>query len=329
MTTVTVIDEMKPLMAELEQRLSASVSSSFQEVNEICGHIISGGGKRLRPLLLLTLGRIIGYTESHMHLACAVELLHNASLLHDDVIDKSELRRGRPTANAAYGVPASILFGDYMYTLAFRLLLNYGNSEISRTLVDVVQIMSEGEIRQMFRSCTGDITVEEYFEIIGAKTSCLYSLSCELAALVSCGRDDPAAATCRNFGTHFGNAFQITDDMMDYVSEAGIMGKSPGDDFAEGKRTLPLIHLLGCCSEEEGARIRALLSLEGEDSGQRRRDAFPEVAELMRRHGSIDYCGEVAGAEADAAVAALAIFPDSPLRQFLADLAHSLVTRKV
>ncbi|MBQ8708330.1 MAG: polyprenyl synthetase family protein [Succinivibrionaceae bacterium] len=327
MSRIALIDELKPLMEEFEQLLVSYEPSEFSEVNEVMRHILTSGGKRLRPILLLTMGKIIGYTGDHLPLACAVEMIHTATLLHDDVIDKSELRRGKPTANATYGVPASILFGDYLYTKAFRLLLKYGNDRISSSLLDVVRLMSEGEIKQMFRSHAPDTDEKTYFEVIAAKTSCLFMLSCEMAALLTQSADHPYARACHDFGMHFGNAFQITDDVMDYTSDSAAMGKTPGDDFAEGKLTLPLIHLLGCAAPEERQRILALLENREADAEATRRRHFDGIKEQMKRYGSFEYCQSRAGEEIAAAKAALEVFADSPCRRFLVTLTEGLANR--
>jgi octaprenyl-diphosphate synthase len=325
---VGIIDEIKPHMERFEQTLVEIDPSDFSEVNDVVKHLLTSGGKRLRPLLLLTIGKMVGYTDAHLFLACAVEMIHTATLLHDDVIDKSELRRGRPTANAEYGVPASILFGDYLYTKAFRLLLNYGNNRISDLLLNVVKLMSEGEIKQMLKSHSPNISEKVYFEVIEAKTSCLFELACDMATLSVLDQNHEYVDAGHSFGHHFGNAFQITDDIIDYRSFTEIMGKKAGDDFAEGKVTLPLIHLLENCSEDEKKVINDLLLLDHNDADQIRRGKFPQIVEMMHRYQSFEYCDAVASREIEAAKNALAVFPDSVYKNSLLSLTEQIASRK-
>lgn len=325
---VGIIDEIKPLMERFESTLVDIDPSEFGEVNEVVRHILTSGGKRLRPLLLLTVGEMVGLTEEHIFLACAVEMIHTATLLHDDVIDKSELRRGRPTANAEYGVPASILFGDYLYTKSLRLLLKYGNDRISNSLLSVVKLMSEGEIKQMLKSHSPNIGEDVYFEVIEAKTSCLFELSCDMATLLSLDKDHEYVKACHSFGHHFGNAFQITDDIIDYRSYTEVMGKTAGDDFAEGKVTLPLIHLLKNCNSAEKKLINELLVLDQKNSDQVRRERFPEIVDLMHRYHSFDYCDAVANREIENAMNSLNVFSDTVYKKSLLSLAEQIADRR-
>ncbi len=326
---IATIDQMKPIMEKFEHYLVENDRSHVSEINDIYDHIITSGGKRLRPLLLLTFAKMLNFSESHLHLACAVEMLHTATLLHDDVIDKSELRRGLPTANVTYGVPASILLGDYLYTKAFKLLLNYGNDAISHTLVDVVQLMSEGEMKQLFRSHGINFSEDNYYQVIEAKTSCLFELACELAALTEYGRSDKFTSACKDFGFHFGNAFQITDDIIDYRSDKSTMGKTPGDDFAEGKITLPLIHLYRSCNASDQKWLEDLLSLEGQGSDTTRRDNFSRIVEMMQSYGCFDYCVEVAKREIESAKQALIVFDDSVFKDSLLTVVDQIISRKL
>ncbi len=321
------IPELCILMDRMEDLLISENRSEYPEVNEIADYILKNNGKRLRPLLLLTFAQMLGFQDNHLHLACAVEQIHTATLIHDDVIDASDLRRGRASVNSAYGVPTSILFGDYLYTKAFKLLIKYGNNLITNELLKTVSLMSEGEIKQMMESHDPDLTEENYFHVIRGKTSELFSLACKMAALLNFELEDKRTKSCEDFGFHLGNAFQITDDVMDYEATSTSMGKSPGDDFAEGKITLPMIHLLKHTCVPDREKVLQLLQLKTPDNSEKRKQAFPEILQLLKKYKSFDYCRSLADQEIELAQKSLKTFEDCVYTRLLSDILEHLVNR--
>ncbi len=322
------IPELKTNMEQMEDLLISEDPSEYHEVNEIAEYILKNSGKRLRPLLLLNFARILGFSENHIHLACAIEKIHTATLIHDDVIDKSNLRRGKPTVNEVYGVPTSILFGDYLYTKAFKILIKYGNNNITQEFLKTVSIMSEGEIKQMMESHDPNLTEEKYFYVIRAKTSELFSLACRTAALLDYDPIDKETIACEQFGLHLGNAFQITDDIIDYTSTSNAMGKTLGDDFSESKITIPMIHFLRNASNQDKNKIIELLQLKTPGSNEIRKKAFPEVLDLLKKYKSFEYCKKLADKEIDLAQRALEIFEESEYTKLLSQILNHLVGRK-
>ena len=315
-------------MAEFEQKLQTFDRSSSIAVNEIFDYLFLKPGKRLRPLLLLTFAGLVGYDHRHLNYACAIELIHNATLAHDDVVDDSKLRRGRPTINAKYNNAASVLFGDYLFTKAIKILLEDPDDQVTKSLVEyfieTIRIMSEGEIKQLMESHSIDLNEANYFDIIYAKTSKLIELSCILAPLVKYKPNHPITESCKSYGLHLGNAFQIIDDVIDYISTSDAMGKRDGDDFCEGKVTLPLIRFFEVAPKDEQELVKGLIQC---DDPQNRRDHFSEVKELLNKAHCFDYCKEIAKHEVELAKAALQQFSDQEYKTDLINIADHVLTR--
>jgi octaprenyl-diphosphate synthase len=217
------------------------MQSEIPLIPELAGHLIAGGGKRMRPMLTLSSARLIGYTGTRHHrLAAAVEFIHTATLLHDDVVDGSDLRRGRRTANIIWGNPASVLVGDFLFSRSFELMVEDGSLKVLKILSNASAVIAEGEVNQLTAARRIDIAEDRYLAIIGAKTAALFAAACRIAAVVA-ERPEEEEAALDSYGRNLGIAFQLVDDAIDYVSDAGTMGKDAGDDFREGKMTLPVI----------------------------------------------------------------------------------------
>ena len=219
----------------------ARMESEIPLIPELAGHLIAGGGKRMRPMLTLASARLIGYTGTRHHrLAAAVEFIHTATLLHDDVVDGSDLRRGRRTANIIWGNPASVLVGDFLFSRSFELMVEDGSLKVLKILSNASAVIAEGEVNQLTAARRIDLAEDRYLAIIGAKTAALFAAACRIAAVVA-ERPEEEEAALDSYGRNLGIAFQLVDDAIDYVSDAGTMGKDAGDDFREGKMTLPVI----------------------------------------------------------------------------------------
>lgn len=322
--------KLQELMQEFETALRGSDRSDTLAVNEIFEYQFKKSGKRLRPLLLLTLAQIIGYDPRHLQYACAIELIHNATLAHDDVVDESKLRRGNPTINATYGNAVSVLFGDYLFAKAIKILLKDSSDSLTLSLVDnfveTVKVMSEGEIKQLVESHSTEISEESYYQIIYAKTGKLIELACVLAPLVKYQNNHPVTAACKSFGYHIGNAFQIIDDVIDYTSTSETMGKQAGDDFCEGKVTLPLIRFFSVGKKEEIQAVKGLLTDE-QSSTETRREHFEWVKNLLQSYNCFEYCREHALKEITLAKEQLNIFCDSAYKQDLYKIADFISNR--
>ncbi|HEX8382696.1 MAG TPA: polyprenyl synthetase family protein [Sphingomonas sp.] len=237
-----------PLMALVQGDMNAvntvildRMQSEIPLIPELAGHLIAGGGKRMRPMLTLSSARLIGYTGTRHHrLAAAVEFIHTATLLHDDVVDGSDLRRGKRTANIIWGNPASVLVGDFLFSRSFELMVEDGSLTVLKILSNASAVIAEGEVNQLTAARRIDIGEDRYLDIIGAKTAALFAAACRIAAVVA-ERPETEERALDAYGRNLGIAFQLVDDAIDYVSEAGVMGKDAGDDFREGKMTLPVI----------------------------------------------------------------------------------------
>ena len=253
------------------------MQSDIPLIPELAGHLIAGGGKRMRPMLTLASARLIGYTGNRHHrLAAAVEFIHTATLLHDDVVDGSDLRRGKRTANIIWGNPASILVGDFLFSRAFELMVDDGSQKVLKILSNTSAVIAEGEVNQLTAARRIDLAEDRYLDIIGAKTAALFAAACRIAAVVA-ERPESEEAALDAYGRNLGIAFQLVDDAIDYVSDAGTMGKDTGDDFREGKMTLPVIlaHARGSADE------RAFWK----DAIEGRRSTDADLAEAIRLIG--------------------------------------------
>lgn len=296
------------------------LTSDVEMVEKIGSYIIDSGGKRLRPLLVLLTARLLGYPgQDHIKLAAIIEFLHTATLLHDDVVDHSALRRGRSTANALWGNAPSVLVGDFLYSRAFQLMVELDRMKILEILSTATNMIAEGEVQQLAN--IGKLSVDEsaYRETIRCKTALLFEAATHTAAQL-CTCDANHTEALRQFGLHFGMAYQLVDDCLDYMSDAATMGKNAGDDLAEGKLTLPLIHSLGSASTID----REVLV-----EGLRRGDAsaLPQVLVILQRTGSILYAQEAALRESQLALELLEALPAGPARHALSELTRHCTKR--
>ena len=259
------------------------MQSDIPLIPELAGHLIAGGGKRMRPMLTLASARLIGYTGTrHYRLAAAVEFIHTATLLHDDVVDGSDLRRGRRTANIIWGNPASVLVGDFLFSRSFELMVEDGSLKVLKILSNASAVIAEGEVNQLTAARRIDLGEDRYLDIIGAKTAALFAAACRIAAVVA-ERPESEETALDTYGRNLGIAFQLVDDAIDYVSDAGTMGKDAGDDFREGKMTLPVI-LAHARGDVEDRRF-------WKDAVEGRRasdDDFAHAIQLVRRTRAVD-----------------------------------------
>lgn len=308
-------------MQAVDAVIRARLYSDVPLVRQIAEYIIAGGGKRLRPALLLLSAGALQYSGKHHHeLAAVVEFIHTATLLHDDVVDESALRRGRDTANAQFGNAASVLVGDFLYSRAFQMMVGVGSMRVMQVLADATNVIAEGEVLQLMNCHNPDLAVEDYLQVVRYKTAKLFEASARLGAIL--GAANPAMEEgFAAYGMHLGTAFQIADDVLDYSGQEGELGKSLGDDLAEGKPTLPLIHVMKAGNPEQAEVVRSALEQGG-------REAFPEVIRAVKETGGLDAALEVATGEADRAKQALASLPDSQYRDALLQLASFAVARR-
>lgn len=298
-----------------------TMQSQVGLIDNLSQHIINSGGKRLRPLLVLIASHACGYQgHNHIPLAAMIECFHTATLLHDDVVDESTLRRGKKTANSIWGSKASILVGDYLLTQSIQLLVQVGNMPILQLITDTSHQISCGEIKQLHNRHNAALNDEEYFEVIRAKTALLFAAgSCIGAHLSEADRETQQALYA--YGLHLGNAFQLIDDALDYCSDAKTIGKNIGDDLADGKATLPLIHAMREGNSQQQRQIKESLQ---KGSLQ----YLPEILEALKETQALDYTKKVARREVDLALTALQILPASIYRNALADLANFAVERE-
>lgn len=295
-----------------------SLHSDVALVNEVGKYIVGSGGKRLRPLICLLAARACGYEgQQHIEVAAIVEMLHNATLLHDDVVDDSKLRRGRATANARWDNPTAVLVGDYLISRAFQLIVGLRNPALMDIMAEGTCVIAEGEVLQLINQGDPDTSEARYMEVIYGKTAKLFEAAAECgAALGNPVLREPCAAYAR----HLGAAFQIIDDVLDYTSSAEVMGKNVGDDLAEGKPTLPLIQAMKVAQPAEIELIRNAIHHSGLDH-------LDEILRIVRESGALDYARERAAQESTLALEALKALPDSPFKEALAQLTQLALDR--
>ena len=309
--------DMQRVDALIRQRLSSDVVL----INQIADHIIASGGKRLRPMLHVLAAGAAGYHgDQHTKLAAIIEFIHTSTLLHDDVVDESDLRRGRKTANALWGNAASVLVGDFLYSRSFQLMVELDDMRIMRILADTTNTIAEGEVLQLLNIGNADVNEAAYLAVIERKTAVLFAAATELGGIVG-GLPENQIAALREYGMQLGYAFQIADDLLDYVSDADTLGKNIGDDLAEGKPTLPVIYALEKSSPEQAQSLRHAIEHGGLDSLDR-------IIAAIRDSGALDRTHQRAVFHADAACDALEALPDSVHRDALLALAAYAVERK-
>ena len=318
------IDQIRELIADdmraVDQIIHDRLSSDVVLINQLSQYIINSGGKRLRPMLVLLAARAFGYSgDQHINLAAVVEFIHTATLLHDDVVDASELRRGQETANALWGNEASVLVGDFLYSRAFQMMVDADSMRVMTILADATNIIAEGEVMQLMNCNDPDTTELKYLEVIRCKTAKLFEAATRLGAILG-GQGGDAESAIGNFGMHLGTAFQLVDDALDYSASAAEIGKNIGDDLAEGKPTLPLIFAMRKGTSEQIRILRKAI----ENGG---RECIEEVLSAIESTKAIEYTAELAKAEAERAVAQLEGLPETPYKDALASLAVFSVTR--
>lgn len=312
-----IADDMKAVDAVIRVRLHSEVVL----VRQVAEYIIAGGGKRMRPALVLLAAGALGYQgKQHHELAAVVEFIHTATLLHDDVVDESALRRGRDTANALFGNAASVLVGDFLYSRAFQMMVGVGSMRIMEVLADATNVIAEGEVMQLMNCHNADTGIDDYLRVIRFKTAKLFQAAARLGGILGKANPDLEEGLAR-YGMHLGTAFQLIDDVLDYSGEEVDTGKHLGDDLAEGKPTLPLIHVLKHGTPVQAACVRKAI----EDGG---RDSFNEVLAAVRATGALDAAREHARAEAMIAIDAIAQLPSSVYKNALIELSTFSVSRK-
>ena len=309
-----------PDMLAVDDVIRRNLYSDVALVRQIGEYIIGAGGKRLRPVLVLLSAGAFDYKGSaHHDLAAVVEFIHTATLLHDDVVDESDLRRGRKTANAMFGNAASVLVGDFLYSRAFQMMVKVGSMRVQEVLAEATNVIAEGEVLQLMNMHDPDLAVEEYLRVIRFKTAKLFEASARLGAVLGAA-DGELEEACADFGRSLGTAFQLVDDLLDYEGHSEELGKNVGDDLREGKPTLPLLVAMERSTEPERELIRHAI-----EHGEVQR--LPEIIAIVRRTGALDATRAAAQQEADKARDSLRLLPESPARQALLELCSRAVHR--
>ncbi|MBB5192483.1 octaprenyl-diphosphate synthase [Silvimonas terrae] len=307
-------------MTAVDALIRKQLYSDVVLVRQVGEYIVSSGGKRLRPIMVLLTAKALGYQgEHHLTLAAVIEFIHTATLLHDDVVDESELRRGRETANALFGNAASVLVGDFVYTRSFQMMVSVGSMRVMEVLAEATNIIAEGEVLQLMNIGNVDIDEAGYLRVIQYKTAKLFEAASRLGAILA-DADTATEAAFARYGMHLGTAFQIIDDVLDYSGHTEEIGKNLGDDLAEGKPTLPLIYVMRNGSPEHATAVREALT-------HASRDRFDDVSRAIHATGALDYARKIATAESERAKAELEGVPDSPARRALIALADLAINR--
>src|SRR3954468_17943974 len=302
-------------MASVDAMIRARLKSTVPLVDQVAEHIIGGGGKRLRPLLCVLAGRACGIeNDKHIEAAAFIEFVHTATLLHDDVVDGSMKRRGRATANNIFGNQASVLVGDFVYSRAFQMMATVGSQRVMEIMADATNVIAEGEVLQLMNAHDPETTEQRYLEVIYRKTGRLFEAGAEVAAVLANTSIAQQTALSR-YGKHLGTAYQLIDDVLDYKSDPATRGKNLGDDLAEGKPTLPLLHALRHGSDEQ----RALIRLAIEQGGLAQ---LGPIVEAIEATGGLEYATQFAQRETSQALAALTLLPETPYSRALASLAR-------
>lgn len=310
-------------LAAVNEQIMQRMDSRVPLIPQLAGHIIAAGGKRLRPVLTLAAAKLCGYEgQRHRKLAACVEFIHTATLLHDDVVDESDLRRGGPSANALFGNQSSVLVGDFLFSRAFQLMVEDGSLEVLRILSNASAVIAEGEVLQLSTMNDSATSEQAYLEVVRAKTAELFAAACRIGAIVA---ERPAAEeeALRTYGLNLGIAFQIIDDVLDYSAEQASLGKTVGDDFREGKMTLPVILAINRGSESERSFWRRTL----EDMAQGDED-LARAQDLLTRHNALHDSVDRARHYGAIARDALGIFPDSPVRRVMLDVIDFTIKRE-
>ncbi len=308
-------------MDSVNELIQQQLSSDVALINQLGFYIINSGGKRIRPLLTVLAARALGYQgKDHVAIAAIIEFIHTSTLLHDDVVDESTMRRGKETANALFGNQASVLVGDFLYSRSFQMMTDLNNLTVMQVLADATNVIAEGEVLQLINVNDPETSEESYMQVIYCKTAKLFEAATHLAAVIN-GNDQTIIDAMKLYGMHLGTAFQLIDDHLDYTADAQELGKNIGDDLAEGKPTLPLIYAMKHGNEEQAAMIREAIV-----SGNGLAQLDPILAALDET-GALDYTLAQAQAESDKAISALAVLPEGDYKQALTSLAYLAANR--
>ncbi|WP_156117685.1 octaprenyl diphosphate synthase [Collimonas arenae] len=314
---------MSPIAADMDAVnavIRRQLHSEVPLVNQIAEYIISAGGKRLRPVLVLLMARACGYTgDKHHELAAVIEFIHTATLLHDDVVDESSLRRGRQTANALFGNAASVLVGDFLYSRAFQMMVAVDNARVMQIVADATNVIAEGEVLQLLNMHNPDVSEESYLQVIRSKTAKLFEAAAQLGVLIA-DADDDVIEAAGEYGRSLGTAFQLIDDVLDYSGNASDIGKNVGDDLREGKPTLPLIYLMSHGTPEQRQLVRSCI-----ENGDEQH--FDEILAAITSSGALNYTRHEAEKAAQRAAAAIAGLPNSQFKDSLLQLSAFAVDR--
>jgi octaprenyl-diphosphate synthase len=310
-------------LKSVELQFMKDLQSNVSLIRKVTEYVFSSGGKRIRPALLLLSARLFGYRgDRHVPLASVIEFIHTATLLHDDVVDNAQLRRGIASANTLWGNEASVLVGDYLFSKSFSMMIADGDLRILSALSAATTMIAEGEVLQLISSTDLDITEERYIDVVKSKTAILLATACQAGAIL--GNAPPQLeAALKKYGMELGIAFQLIDDTLDYTSSEEQFGKSIGHDLEEGKITLPLIHTLRNCTSAEKCAISAIIGMDS-----LLKDDFARVFDLVHRYGGIDYSLKVAGDYIERSKSRLDVFADSPEKSALMSLADYIITRQ-
>ena len=307
-------------MRQVDEVIQRRLASDVAMINQIAHYIISAGGKRMRPMLVLLFANALGFAgRERFELAATVEFIHTATLLHDDVVDESALRRGRQTANALFGNAASVLVGDFVYSRAFQMMVSVNRLRVLEVLADATNVIAEGEVLQLMNMHDPDISVDDYLRVIRFKTAKLFEASARLGAVLA-DADAVVEESCAAYGRSLGTAFQLVDDLLDYEGATAQLGKNVGDDLREGKPTLPLLLAMERGSAAERDLIRHAI-----EHGEVAR--LPEIVEIVRHTGAITATRDAARAEADKAAHSLGVLPPSMFREALLEFCVRSVER--
>ncbi|WP_062308048.1 polyprenyl synthetase family protein [Polynucleobacter sinensis] len=333
MTSTVKTNELSQILAPisldfkaLDEVIRLKLASKVTLIDQISSYIIQAGGKRVRPALLLLISKALADGKNIPHtleLAAVVEFIHTATLLHDDVVDESTLRRGRETANAAFGNAASVLVGDFLYSRAFQMMVGPGNLQVMEILSDATNTIAEGEVLQLLNMNDPEVDEESYLQVIRYKTARLFEASAQLGAILAKANSEQQKQAAA-FGRHIGTAFQLMDDLLDYTADAAQMGKNAGDDLREGKPTLPLIHLLENGNTEERLLVRAAI----EQNQDLPDDVFAQILSAVQNSGALDYTHAAAKREVHLAIECIQDFPKNDATEALHALCQYSLSRR-
>ena len=314
----------EPDMQAVDDLIKRRLQSDVVLVNQLSNYIINSGGKRLRPMLALLMARACGYQgEKHIDVAAIVEFIHTATLLHDDVVDESDMRRGKETANNVWGNQAAVLVGDFLYSRAFEMMVDVNEMRVMSIMAQTTNTIAEGEVLQLLNINDADTSEARYFEVIYSKTAKLFEAACQLGAVLAGLSEDQEKAVAQ-YGVHLGTAFQLVDDILDYIADSDVMGKNVGDDLAEGKPTLPLIYAMRSSLDNGEVKDAAMVRSAIEEGGL---EYIDDVMKIIEKTKALEYTIEAAKRETLLANQSLDILPDNEFKTALIELANYSLSR--